>query len=200
LEQLHLLLSKGLQATAALWEPVQSLYHWIYALVEVLNNEQEWPKDKLEEHFAKTLTSIQEQAETSPCLQPALTHLLKVARSYQPHLFFCYQVGDLPRTNNDLEQAFGRVRAHERRATGRKGAIPALVVRGAVRVQAALASQILIFTPEQLTPSDIQVWRSLRNQVADRQETRRQQLRFRKDPATFLSHLEAELLKESLRF
>src|SRR5256885_7217161 len=54
---------------------------------------------------------------------------------------FRSQIPDLPRTNNGLEQSFGSVRRSERRATGRRGAVPGLVVHGAVRVQAALRSE-----------------------------------------------------------
>jgi len=34
----------------------------------------------------------------------------------------CYETADLPRTNNDLEHAFGSRRDHERRARGRRRA------------------------------------------------------------------------------
>jgi len=40
----------------------------------------------------------------------------------------------------------GAARHLERRATGRKGASPALVVRGSVRVMAAVASRLQPFT------------------------------------------------------
>lgn len=54
----------------------------------------------------------------------------------------CYEVADVPRTNYDLEHYFGTARHLERRATGRKAASPAMVVRGAVRVVAAVATQL----------------------------------------------------------
>ena len=56
------------------------------------------------------------------------------------HRYRCYDVADLPRTNNALEQAFGSHRYHERRASGRKGASPALVLRGGARLLARLAN------------------------------------------------------------
>src|SRR5438309_6905923 len=104
------------------------------------------------------------QADQLEGLRPQLLHFLKVSESYAPHLFFCYQIPDLPRTNNALEQSFGQVRFHERRATGRKGALPGLVVHGAVRVQAALATRVKTFTANELVPHDIQAWRNLRAQ------------------------------------
>src|SRR5918992_794130 len=90
-------------------------------------------------------------------LAEAVDHFLKVTRSYWPGLFHCYAVADLPRTNNDLEQLFGAHRYHERRSSGRKVASPGLVVRGAVRVPAALATRLRgEVRGEDLMPSDLE--------------------------------------------
>jgi hypothetical protein len=143
---------------------------------------------------------MQEQAgQLGPSWQKAIAHFVKVTQSYGPQLFFCYQIPDVPRTNNDLEQSFGQVRFHERRATGRRGALPGLVVHGVVRVQAALATRLHVFTADELVPHDVQAWRTLRAQVASRQESRCKQFHFRQDPLTYLATLEARLLKMSLR-
>src|SRR5207302_8465697 len=100
---------------------------------------------------------------------------LKVTSSYWPGLFHCYDVVDLPRTNNDLEHVFGSTRYHERRATGRKQASPGLVVRGAVRIVASVASQRYHFRGAELQPHDLTQWRTLRTQVNGRHEARREQ-------------------------
>jgi hypothetical protein len=67
---------------------------------------------------------------------------LKVTKSYWKGLFRCYRFakGTLPGTNNDLEHLFGSARYHERRASGRRNASPAMVLRGSVRVVAAIAT------------------------------------------------------------
>jgi hypothetical protein len=150
--------------------------------------------------FALLLLHMQEQAcQLDPSWQKAIAHFFKVTQSYGPHLFFCYQIPDLPRTNNALEQSFGQVRVHERRATGRRGALPGLVVHGTVRVQAALATRLHVFTANELAPHDVQAWRDLRAQVSSRQACRCKQWHFRKDPPAYLAALEAQLLKGSLR-
>src|SRR5438132_9550805 len=87
-------------------------------------------------------------------LAPALGHFRKVTRSYWPGLFPCFTVPALPRTNNDLEQFFGAYRSHERRATGRKAASPAVVLRGAVRLVACAATRLRPFTSEEPGFSD----------------------------------------------
>jgi hypothetical protein len=139
-----------------------------------------------------------EQQATVGTLGGAVTHFQKVTASYTDGLFHCYAVPDLPRTNNDLEQCFGAVRYHERRATGRKGAVPGVVVRGAVRVVAVLATRERRFAAAELQLTDLPAWQALRDQLAYRQAARCAQLRFRKDPETYLAALEARLSQSSL--
>jgi len=115
-----------------------------------------------------------------------------------PGLFHCYDQADLPRTNNDLEQYFGSARYHERRATGRKQAVPGVVIRGAVRVVASVASRQHPFSGPELCPTDLTRWRTLRSELNHRHEARRLQYRFRKSPEHYLAALEEKLSKERL--
>ncbi len=131
-------------------------------------------------------------------LAQAATHFRTVTASYWPGLFACYDVADLPRTNNDLEHYFGTTRHLERRATGRKGASPALVVRGGVRVVAAMATYLQPMAAEELRPADVDAWHALRCRVETRHATRRAQARFRRDPHAYLASLEETLLKPAL--
>jgi len=129
----------------------------------------------------------------------ALGHFRKVTRSYWPGLFPCYDVAELPRTNNDLEQLFGAHRYHERRCSGRKVASPGLVVRGSVRVPAAVATRLRgEVKGEDLTPADLDAWRELRAGLGRRHEVRAQGRRFRRDPAAYLQELEDALIKKTL--
>jgi hypothetical protein len=151
--------------------------------------------EELQLRFMLVLMYMQEhKSQLDPWWQKAIAHFLKVTHSYAPHLFFCYQIPDVPRTNNDLEQSFGSVRRSERRATGRRGAVPGLVVHGAVRVQAALATRIKTFTAHDLVPHNLQAWRNVRAEIASHQVKRCKQFRFRKDPAAYLAEVERQLL------
>jgi len=147
------------------------------------------------EQLLATMTAEQEKLGE---LAPAVTHFCKVTASYWDGLFACYQIKDLPRTNNALEQYFGSARHGERRATGRKGASPTLVVRGAVRVVAAGASRLLLVSASQLQVTDVAAWRALRQQLEYRHECRRCQFRFRRDPDAYLMALEQRLCIPSL--
>jgi hypothetical protein len=126
------------------------------------------------------------------------THFYRVTMSYWRGLFHCYEHRDIPRTNNDLEQYFGAARHHERRATGHKRPTSAMVVRGSVRVVAAVATQLRLWPAEALRPCSVAAWRQLREELEVRHEARRASRRFRKDPVTYLAKLEAHLLPQCL--
>src|SRR6478735_6932794 len=87
----------------------------------------------LRRDYRRLLAEMRREQASLGALAPAIGVFRKVTRSYWPGLFRCYTTPGLPRTNNDLEHCFGAVRYHERRATGRRGASPTLVVRGQVR-------------------------------------------------------------------
>jgi hypothetical protein len=152
----------------------------------------------VQQRHEQLIQTKSEQRDQLDFLSGAIDHFLAVSASHAAHLFFCYDHSGIPATNNDLEHCFGSVRYYERRTTGRNGAIPGLVVRGAVRVLVTLATHTQCFLPSGLFCDDLPAWYQLRLQLDYRQEARRRQLRFRKDPAAYLAQLEACLLKASL--
>ena len=138
-----------------------------------------------------------ERASLGP-LSSAVDQFVRVTKSYWRGLFQCYEHPELPRTNNDLEQLFGSVRYHERRASGRRGAAPGLVVRGAARIIASVATRAHQYAAADLRPRNLGDWRRLRAQMDSRHQARRRQLRFRRDPVAYLADLEACLLHQGL--
>jgi hypothetical protein len=131
-------------------------------------------------------------------LAGAVDHFVKVTRSYRPGLFHCYRVADLPRANNALEQLFGSHRYHERRATGRKGASPALVLRGAARLLAGTATRRRAYTAAELGKADRGQWTDLRRALEERRHRRVQRYQFRRNPKAFLRELEEQLNQPGL--
>jgi hypothetical protein len=197
LARLSQLLRAGLEATATQWPAIQTAYGFVHRAAHLLANTDHLGRHALQQRYAELVADLQAtQTQLGP-LAPAAAHFTKVTASYWPGLFACYARNDLPRTNNALEQYFGTARHAERRATGRKGASPALVVRGAVRVVAAVATQLHTFSPAELRPADRHAWKALRQQVTARHDTRRLQARFRRDPACYLAALEARLIAKA---
>ena len=127
-----------------------------------------------------------------------MDHFLRVARSYRPGLFHCCAVPDLPRTNNGLEQMFGSQRYHERRATGRRAASPAAVLRGEVRLIAATATRLRPPTARDLGRVSRERWRELRRRLDRRRHARTLRARFRRDPDAYLAALERQACQPAL--
>jgi hypothetical protein len=165
LTRLHTLLTRGLEATAALWPDIPTAYTWGHQAAYLLAHEAGQGADEVRRAYADLLAAMRQHRDTAGLLAPAGDHFLKVTASYWPGLFHCYSVPDLPRTNNDREQYLGTARYQERRATGRKSAAPATVVRGAVRVVAAVATGLHPFTGPQLRPADRAQWQAMRQSL-----------------------------------
>ena len=203
LSRLDQLLTRALEATADQWPPIERAYGWVHQAAHLLHNDAAKDALAVRAAYARLLAEMRSRrAETGP-LAPAIDHFLKVTDSYAPGLFHCYTVDGLPPTDNDLEHVFGTARHHERRTTGRKVASAALIVRGAVRVVAAVATQQLSRPVGEADlrlqrPADLARWRHLRAELAHRQATRCAQRRFRRDPDAYLTALEAQLLQSGL--
>jgi hypothetical protein len=77
------------------------------------------------EQVARQLRAYLDALLALPDLSPRLDafrhHLDKVSTSYWPGLFHCYDIAELPRTNNDLESHFRDTRRRLLRTTGQKG-------------------------------------------------------------------------------
>ncbi len=192
-----------MDATAALWPPVATAFGWVHQAAHILGNDTGQDATTVRADYAALLDEMRCRRNDAGLLAPAIDHFLKVTASYAPGLFHCYMVEGLPPTDNDLEHVFGTTRYHERRASGRKSGAPALVVRGAVRVVAAVVSQQRDHPLGEADlrprgPADLARWRHLREQLTYRQQARCAQRHFRRAPTAYLATLEAELLRSRL--
>ncbi|MFL5701309.1 MAG: ISNCY family transposase [Ktedonobacteraceae bacterium] len=194
LERMQVFLEKGLTKTAALWSDVKLGYAWVHRAAHILTNDDKQAAAQVRQTYECLMTEMEQALTLSETLTAMLTIFRKVTGSYWPGLFHCYDLADLPRTNNDLEQYFGSARYHERRATGRKAASPGVVIRGSVRVVAGVATRLRQLSARDLQPTDVERWYVLRDELDMRKLARRAQFRFRRDPDTYLADLENKLL------
>ena len=198
LRKLRALVAKGLVVTDAMWPVIRTAYGWVHEAARILENADELAGSEVRRRLDSLLAAMRDEQATVGTLQPAVAHFLKVSASFWPGLFHCYDIPGLPRTNNILEHFFGSVRYHHRRASGRIRASAGTVVRGSVRALASTASRLHPFGEYELRHPNLDRWRELRQTLELRREARRQQGRFRKDPAAYLAALENRLLKQSL--
>ena len=156
------MLHKALDETGSLWEPLKRAYAWVHATARILDNPDRLSAGQVRRRMVGLLGAMQRWQGATGDLQAAVAHFLKVTRSYWSGLFHCYDVAGLPRTNNDLEHLFGRYRHLARRITGRKVVARSFVLRGAVRLVAAVSTQTRAFSGHELVPHDPDQWRTLR--------------------------------------
>jgi hypothetical protein len=181
-----------------MWPDVRAAFGWVWRLAVVLANRKGLDAAGVRRRYRSLVVALARHRASCGALAVALDHFRKVTRSYWPGLFRCYELADLPRTNNDLEQFFGSYRYHERRASGRKVACPGTVVRGSVRLVAAAATRSRPIGVVDLIPSDLEAWRDLRASLRRRQTVRAMGRRFRRDPVAYLRSLEDALINQAL--
>jgi hypothetical protein len=188
----------GLATTAPLWPALAVLYAWVWQAAPILGDKGASSADQARRRLGGLLGAMRRHRAAAGYLAGAVEHFVRVTRSYWAGLFHCYEVADLPRTNNDLERLFGSHRYHERRSSGRQGASPALVLRGEARLLAAAASRLRPQTAQDLAGADRGRWAELRAGLQARRQRRTQRRRFRRDPQAFLLKLEGQLLQSAL--
>ena len=184
------MIRNGLTQTAALWPDIERADPWVHKAAHILNNHDAEDAATVQRRFDGLVGAMVRHRDSADSLSGAVEHFCKVTRSYRPGLFHCYSVPDLPRTNNDLEHEFGSQRYHERRATGRKTASPAAVLRGEARVVAAIATRQRAPSGSDLGGVDREQWKDLRQRLDRRRQARTSRTRFRRDPAAYLAALE----------
>ena len=187
----------ALAVAGGTFAPVYRAFGWVHRAAHILGR-VECAGAVVRNRLSGLLGAVRRHRESVGDLGAAVDHFVKVSRSYWPGLFHCYDTAGLPRTNNDLERAFGSHRYHERRATGRKGASPALVLRGSARLVAGLATRSREVTAADLAGADRRAWRRLRAELETRRERRVERRQFRRDPHGYLKALEHKLNQSRL--
>lgn len=188
------MLDRALESTAVLWPDVELGASWVQAASSILANTEGLPADLVEGRYQDWIGRLeQESGDTSRsrAVREAASHFIKVTRGYGPDLFHCYRIPGLARTNNALEQAFGSLRYHERRASGRKVASPSLVLSGCVRMAAAVFTRTRTVTQDMLAAVPHASWQGERAALERRRQSRCLRFRFRKNPTAYLTKLES---------
>jgi hypothetical protein len=192
------LIARGLERTAALWPAIERVYGWVHRAAHILGNDMGETAATVQRRFDGLVGAMVRHRASAGPLLAAVDHFCKVARSYRPGLFHCYAVPDLPRTDNGIEHLFGSQRYHERRASGRRAASPAAVLRGEVRLIAATATRLQPPSPRDLGHVSRDRWKDLRARLDQRRHLRTLRARFRRDPAAYLAALEQQACQLTL--
>ena len=116
------------------------------------------------------LEQIKIISKSKPGLQPFFRTIQKTTLSYAPGLFHCYDMPDLPRTNNDRESDFRDLNRRLLRTTGQKGLTRRILQRSGawelLHRPASLKDTILAFN--HVAPQDFMDERQRLRQHRDR--------------------------------
>lgn len=191
------ILRDALRSAGGAFAPVYLAFGWVHRAAHLLG-QVGCGGAAVRRRLSGLLGSMRRHRGSVGTLGSAVDHFLEVSRSYWGGLFACYDTPGLPRANNDLERAFGSHRYRERRATGRKGASPGLVLRGSVRLVAGLATRRREVTVAELAGADRAEWKRVRAELEVRRGQRVERRQFRRDPEGYLKALENKLTQSRL--
>ena len=120
-------------------------------------------------------------------------HLLALTERYAPGLFPCYDIPGLPRTNNDLESLFGRVRRQTLLTSGPYHAKQRLHEEGAWLLFDLVSSEHQ--QVERLQRVSLAEWRKARLRIQEHRAPFTDDRRFRRQASKYLADLEARAAK-----
>jgi hypothetical protein len=144
--------------------------------------------------WLETLKHECEAPTTTDAVQKGLRHFLKISTQLRSHLTVCYDVPQLPRTNNDTEGFIRQVKMRYRRMSGRKSWNqylirygPRVVYYESLMTQAGASPATVA---ARLPGVDRAAWRHQRQQQKAREEHQRNRYRFRNKRERAFQHLE----------
>ena len=128
-------LCTGLQKALATSHPtyieLSQAATWLLDLANILDPDGKPARTgvQVQAEWQACLTAIEAQEHLSPRLQELSAKISKVSQSYAPGLFYSYDIPGFPRTNNDRESEFRRLRQRLLSTTGQAGATKRLLLR-----------------------------------------------------------------------
>ena len=148
-------------------------------------------RQKVEAYLEQIATKLA-NGEVSEWLHRPVEHLRVVLLRLGDGLYHCYDVPGLPRTDNDLEQFYRRVKSGERRITGHRRSDNFVVRVGGFAVYAIAASGLSESElGRQLTGIPATRWQAEREALRANQERQTKMRRFRLHREAYLADLEA---------
>lgn len=141
--------------------------------------------EELEEMFG----SLAEQEDVGSTTLRLLDKWNKMSKTWLPGILHCYDIAGVPRHNLKLEGAFGNLRRHQRRVSGRQETTPLRIFGpGEIMVQILEKEEIL---PWLRSVPPEKYWAQRRKQ-GEREEPRRWLRRLRRDPEQAMKQIDEQ--------
>jgi len=179
------------------YDTLSEAYSWVLKISDILDKPLPQPTsddpDKplsttVETELDQFLTELDKRNDLNEFLVKFRKKLRNLTKRYKTGLFQCYDIPGLPRTNNDTEALFGRVRRQTKRTSG------AYHAKQRLREQAAWLLFALEDDEEQqlqrLKRVSLNEWRNERKRMQEHLADFRDDRVFRKKPDQYLAQLE----------
>jgi hypothetical protein len=144
----------------------------------------------VQSHLDAYLERLQRRTDLNEPLLGFRRHLQKLTKRYAPGLFHCYDIPGLPRTNNDLESLFGRVRRQTLLTSGPHHAKQRLHEEGAWLLFDILHNEHE--QVERLRRVPLSEWHKERQRIQARRASFTDDRRFRQRSPEYLAALETQ--------
>ncbi|HEY74292.1 MAG TPA: hypothetical protein G4N99_13600 [Thermoflexia bacterium] len=174
-------------------------YTWVVDIADILDVPLPEPgaeapdrplSEKVHERLEAYLSKLEQRTDLDTPLLNFREHLRALTNRYAPGLFHCYDIPGLPRTDNDLESLFGRVRRQTLCTSGPHHAKQRLHEEGAWLLFDLVESEHE--QVERLQHVSLDEWREEQRRIREQRATFTDDRRFRHAPSQYLSELEAQ--------
>lgn len=145
--------------------------------------------DEVHDRLYAYLDRLDQRTDLNAPLIAFRKHLRGLTERYAPGLFHCYDIPGLPRTDNDLESVFGRVRRRTLRTSGPHHAQQRLHEEGAWLLFDLVHSEHEQL--ERLQRVSLDEWLEERQRIRKHKAMFTADRRFRRTPSQYLAELEA---------
>lgn len=181
------------QHYAGLYVQLKRQSTWVIELARLFDpiDEHGQPRTtrQVKQNVKQFLERLEQEAVEQPADAEVIAGIVKAVRHRWWGLFTCYQVSNVPSSNNDLETFFRDMKHHQRRITGRKSVHDFILRYGpfAAFIDYAESFDDLLARLRQVKPEDFQHAR----QALQKVELRLKKLyRFRHHPGKYYRDLE----------
>ena len=192
----------GLRSFEADYTWIAEGYSWVLDISGILDvplpEPGEKPPDTSPSSIVRTrlnayLERLRQRTDLDAQLLAFRRHLLRLTGRYAPGLFHCYDIPGLPRTDNDLESLFGRVRRQTLLTSGPYHARQRLHEEGAWLLFEVVSNEHE--QVERLQRVSLEEWRKERQRIREHQTSFTDDRRFRRQSPKYLAELEAQAAK-----
>jgi hypothetical protein len=131
LDQLRQGLQTALQVSQPEYIILRQAANWLNKIADLLDPQGKPKRNatQVEQELSDYMKVIELQSAANPQLEVFYNTIEKTTRSYASGLFHCYDIPDLPRTNNDRESEFRDLNRRLLSTTGQKGLVRRILQR-----------------------------------------------------------------------